>query len=238
MEFDQPQNVIPTAILDYEAPSVAELSASIPGQGRQAILRAAHAEIVRRVRPVYTLDELQPASVTLAKGMGSCSQRMALLEAMARARAIPTRCRALWVDGHFWNGRFCRPVHRCLPDRILIAWPQFGVLSSEAPNRFHWIDFEEIFGPVIELATRPDAVPFANDGETMFEAIAHTPVDLLGKTECADGICGPAFNLSRYLLADDGLFESRDEIFATYPLLQDTWRGQVFETIWGGRKSN
>jgi hypothetical protein len=69
-------------------------------------LRAAHSAVSEHVKPVYTIREFQPSSRTLALGRGSCSQRLACLEALARLRGIGTRVRALWLAGTFWNRRF------------------------------------------------------------------------------------------------------------------------------------
>ncbi|MDX3758685.1 hypothetical protein [Streptomyces sp. AK02-04a] len=68
----------------------------------------AHGIIAREVRPVYSVDDPRSTSRTLALGRGSCSQRMAVLEAVARAVAVPTRVRGLLVDGVFWYPRFPR----------------------------------------------------------------------------------------------------------------------------------
>ncbi|MGW4799103.1 transglutaminase domain-containing protein [Nonomuraea sp. NPDC004297] len=93
-----------TPILDWRHPLVQELSAEAHGSER-ALLTAAHRLITTRVRPVYAMNEKQPASTTLRLGRGSCSQRLALLEAVARARGIPTRVRGLLLDGRFWQPR-------------------------------------------------------------------------------------------------------------------------------------
>ena len=49
-------------------------------------LAAAHAVVQRNIRAVYGLDDTQPASATLRRGRGSCSQRLAVLEGLARSR--------------------------------------------------------------------------------------------------------------------------------------------------------
>jgi hypothetical protein len=90
------ENLKPTAILDWDAPSIRALATDLVQreEGDREIIRAAHHHLAQSVRPIYTLDELQPASVTLSKQSGSCSQRMACLEAIARAAGIPTRVHA------------------------------------------------------------------------------------------------------------------------------------------------
>ncbi len=188
-------------------------------------LQWCHRFLCTEVAPVYTVDELQPASVTLKKRKGSCSQRFACLEALARAHAMPTRVRALWIAGEFWAPRF-RIMRFFIPRRILLAWPQFYI--DEA-----WLSVETLFGPLPSLAAK-SPLAFANDGETLFDALPHTAVDFHGETAgCAAGQC----DLSRHVVADAGIFASRDELFATLPLFQLTLRGRAFEMIYGGRKS-
>ncbi|GAA1872694.1 hypothetical protein GCM10009715_19400 [Paeniglutamicibacter psychrophenolicus] len=81
-----------TPILDGGDPVLLELGARLrAGTGSDLeFLREAHRWIQQRIRPVYSLNETQPASATLAKGRGSCSQRIALLEALARGAGIAT----------------------------------------------------------------------------------------------------------------------------------------------------
>src|SRR5437588_8903227 len=101
----------PTAILNSNHPVIVrftqQLLAECPVGGRM-FLQMAHQRLAEQLSAVYTLNERQPASITLARGSGSCSQRMAVLEAVARAAGIGTRSRALWIDGHFWSARFGR----------------------------------------------------------------------------------------------------------------------------------
>ncbi|MCK2219354.1 transglutaminase-like domain-containing protein [Actinomadura sp. ATCC 31491] len=106
-----------TPILDLAHPRVlalaADARAAAAGPGRH-LLVAAHRLVAARVRPVYALEEGQPASRTLRRGRGSCSQRLAVLEAAARACGIPTRVRGLLVAGRFWHARLplLRPGRR------------------------------------------------------------------------------------------------------------------------------
>ncbi|SEK66054.1 hypothetical protein [Nonomuraea pusilla] len=77
------------------------------------------------------MNERQPASRTLALGRGSCSQRLAVLEAVARACGVATRVRGLLVDGRFWHPRF--PLLRPLvPGRVVLAWPCGQTLCAPA----------------------------------------------------------------------------------------------------------
>jgi hypothetical protein len=133
------ENLRPTAILDWEAPPIRILAANLRQKcaNDRDLVRSAHGHLAQSVRPIYTLEELQPAPVTLQKQCGSCSQRMACLEAIARAAGVPTRARALRVSGQFWYPRF-RAVGMFLPKEVMLIWPQF-LLESE------WTDLSEIY---------------------------------------------------------------------------------------------
>lgn len=219
------RNVQPTAILDYESPVVRRLAerVSTDGGSSAGFLRAAHSAVFERVRPIYTVREFQPVSGTLILGRGSCSQRLACLEALARLNGIPTRVRALWVAGRFWNKRF--PLTRVfIPSRMLLAWPQFYVDAR-------WTGVEEIFGRLEDLAEHSAA--FANDAETLFEAVRMTAVDFDGKMRMCSSNC----DMSAYVEAVDGVFDSRDELFRQLGAFEKTWRGRAFERLYAGRKS-
>jgi hypothetical protein len=155
-------------------------------------LRAAHREIATIVAPVYSLDECQPVSLTIAKQRGSCSQRMTCLEALARAHGIPTRVRALWVKGRFWRRRFPY-IYPFFPRRVLLLWPAFWIDGE-------WLSFEELYGPLCKLAAM-NPKPFMNEAETLFEAVETKAVDLCGKStsqcECA------VTDLSEWIVGDD-----------------------------------
>ena len=224
-----PDNLKPTPILDWETAPLRAVATDIRGSHAddRAFLQAAHAHLARSVHPIYSLDELQPASVTLQKRRGSCSQRMACLEATARAAHIPTRVRALRVSGQFWYPRF-RAVMLFLPKQILLLWPQFFVDNA-------WGDAEEIYAPLPQLAQAAQH-GFRNDGESVFDAIEHTPIDFFAKT-CGVGCSASKFDLSRFVLADEGFFASRDDAFQRLGLLQNTLRGRAFEILFGGKKS-
>lgn len=191
----------PTPILDFSSPAIARfVSASFPGSPSPRMrLRRAHAAIARLTRPVYGVDELQPASTTLRRGRGSCSQRLAVLEAVARGQGIATRSRGLLVDGAFWSARFGM-LAPLVPDLVMIAWPEFCLDDG-------WVSASDLF-PCHTAA----AAPFTNDGpETLFDAIARGAASW---TASADPHAGPG--LHRFLRRDLGTFDSRDHLFARH----------------------
>lgn len=223
-------NLKATTILDIgheEVRKLAEsLNQSIPDD--LSFLRKAHLHLVNILRPVYSVDEWQCVSRTLQKGRGSCSQRMACLEAVARAKGIPTRVRAFCVKGNFWYPRF--RLARCfIPKRILLVWPQFFLRGA-------WLDFDELHAPMEQLAAGTTD-GFRNDGESLFEAVQNTPIDFLGKT-CGLACAKPGHNLSKFVLADEGFFDTRDEAFERFGSFQHTLRGLAFELVFGDRKSS
>jgi hypothetical protein len=220
-----PLTLSETPILDYGSEVVARFTDSIQPIDNSDVgfLRAAHAAVAQLIRPIYTVRERQPASQTILLRRGSCSQRIACLEALARRNGISTRVRALCVSGRFWNRRF--PLMRTfIPNRILLAWPQFGIDTE-------WLGVEEIFGPLEQRATV--AARFANDGETLFEAVQSAVVDFEGKTK----VCSTACDLSGFVVGNAGVFATRDDLFAQLGSFEDTWRGRAFEWLYGGRSS-
>jgi len=226
MHPDDPHRC-PTAILDIRSERFqsAFLRAGIGAEDALDFLRTSHAWIRAEVAPVYTVEEQQPVSITLSKGKGSCSQRLACLEAFARAHSIATRVRGLWVDGRFWAPRF--PFsHRFIPSRMLLALPQFLV-------KHEWLDVEELFGTTEALARRQPG-GFSNDGETLFDALSHTAVDFRGRSR---GCEGARCDLSRFVVGDAGTYATRDELFTSHPPFRNTLRGTVFELLYGGRAS-
>jgi len=222
------RNLAATPILDYGNPTVGFVSDELrPRHGNDRLfLQAAHRYVADMVRPVYTLNERQPASRTLLKGTGSCSQRMACLEAISRKGGVATRARALWISSKFWSPRF-PALSFLMPKSILLIWPQFYLDAV-------WQDLDELYGPAMRLAGAANH-RFSNDGESVFDAIDHVPVDFFGKT--CHGSCSPVFDLSKFVLRDGGFFESRDEAFERLGSLHTTFRGRIFEFVFGGRNS-
>lgn len=222
-------NLKPTAILDCQHPAVRRLAQDLRGRRAEdrAFLTIAHTYLVHAVRPVYSVDEWQAASTTLRKQRGSCSQRLACLEALARAAGIPTRARALHIDGKLWYPRFSY-AGALIPQKVLLVWPQF--LMEE-----RWIDFDEIYSPFVSQAGQAKE-PFTNRGESLFDAVAHTAIDFFGKTQ-EERRGRSTSDLSSFVLADDGFFDTRDEVFLRFGSFHPTLRGRAFELILGGRKS-
>ena len=188
-----------TAILDYTAPAVQRLVAharrDAVTQTPVHVLEAAHALIRASTRAVYGLAERTPASRTLQRGAGSCSQRLAVLESAARSIDIATRVRALHVDRAFWYPRFPR-ARVVMPRRILLVWPEFAIDG--------WLTASELFG---SIGCRGGGA-FTNRGaETQFEAAGRCAVDWDGSS------AGGEFVLSRFVRADFGRFANRDEAF-------------------------
>ncbi|MFJ4032126.1 transglutaminase domain-containing protein [Streptomyces griseoluteus] len=180
-----------------------------------AALRHAHRWISAEVRPVYSVQEARPTSQVLRLRRGSCSQRMAVLEAVARAWGVPSRVRGLVVDGTFWYPRFPR-LRRLLPNQVVLAWPEFRIegLSKADHTAAPWLPVSELFDGAGELGGRIGG-DFTNAGpKTLFEALSRTSVDWDGARACpaSDGSC----DLSAYLLTDLGRFDSRDELFAQH----------------------
>ncbi|MGP4044697.1 transglutaminase domain-containing protein [Streptomyces sp. 2A115] len=227
--FGAPGSARATAILDLADPVVVALVERVRGEasaagapGTVGTLRVAHGIIARDVRPVYSVEDRRRVSRTLRLGRGSCSQRMAVLEAVARAVGVPTRVRGLLVDGVFWYPRFPR-LRPLVPEQVLLAWPEF-LLERE------WVPIGELFGTrtgggdgdgltdrVGDLTHRDvdvtaQDVAFTNrGGETLFDAVARTTVDWGGAASC--GAPGTACDLSAQVLVDLGHFDSRDELF-------------------------
>jgi hypothetical protein len=204
-----------TPILDWRHPLVAALVERVQGDDPVTLLQAAHRLIASEIRPVYSVDDTHPVSKTLRRGRGSCSQRLAVLEAVARASGIPTRVRGLLVDGTFWYPRFPR-LKFLVPDRVVLAWPEFQVDRFQS-DRFQvdggWLPVTELFGEALSCDVRGFASGFTNgftnDGETLFDALARTTIDW-------DGTGNPGCDLSATVVADLGRFSARDELFDEY----------------------
>lgn len=202
----------PTRILDLEHPRVRSAVRALgpaprPEQGAAtavAALRRAHRWISAEVRPVYSVEENRPVSEVLRRGLGSCSQRMALLEAVARSWGVPTRVRGLVVDGAFWYPRFPR-LRRIVPAQVVLAWPEFRLPG-------HWLPITDLFTTADGPAPRTGG-GFTNHGpETLFEALSRTTVDWDGTAACPAS--GAPCDLSAHLLVDLGHYDSRDTLFA------------------------
>jgi hypothetical protein len=222
-----PANLSATPILDYESAQVQSLigqlksSASSP----RAFVQAAHRHISQTMHAVYSVDEDRAVSETLRLNEGSCGQRMAAVEALARGNGIATRDRALWLDRKFWFSRL--PLLRFfLPARTLMPWPQFYLEDK-------WTDFDELFGPITELAANtPVKHAFTNRGESLYDAVHHMPVDFFGKLK---GTQYAGYDISQFLVADGGTFDTRDEALAKLEK-KPGWFGRfLFNTLYGGR---
>ncbi|MFD4144304.1 transglutaminase domain-containing protein [Streptomyces sp. NPDC058572] len=207
---DRTGSVSDTPILDWRHERVQHLlaaaraAASEPGE--LALLRAAHRLISEQVRPVYALNDTQSVSRTLARGVGSCSQRLAVLEAVARAAGTPTRVRGLLVDGSFWYPRFPR-LRPLVPDAVVLAWPEFRIKGT-------WLNVSELYAP-LDALSEANPSGFTNTGsQTLFEALSSTAVDWDGST-CGADSCS-SLDLSAQVREDLGRFSSRDDLFATY----------------------
>jgi len=224
-----PANLEATPILDIrheDVTKVVRLLASVEPPNR-SWLQKAHTFLVDTLRPVYSINEWQPVSLTIRKACGSCSQRMACLEAVGRAVGIPSRVRALRVKGSFWYPRF-RYLRPFIPKTILLLWPQFFVEGK-------WVDFDELYSPLVRLAETAQH-GFANDAESLFEAVRDTPVDWLGRT-CGLACAKSEYNLSQFVVTDEGFFDTRDEALGQLGSFQHTLRGRLFEIILGDARS-
>ncbi|MEV3988858.1 transglutaminase domain-containing protein [Streptomyces sp. NPDC049837] len=205
-------SIAATRILDWRHAGIrallADARAAARSQEERTLLLSAHRLISERVRPVYAMNDAQPASRTLARGRGSCSQRLAVLEAVARAAGVPTRVRGLLVDGSFWYPRFPR-MRRLVPDAVVLAWPEFRIDGE-------WVNVSELYAPLGVLGARNPG-GFTNTGsQTLFEALSSTAVDWDGSASvCGTDGCA-AYDLSAKVRRDLGRFSSRDELFAAH----------------------
>ncbi|MCG7310129.1 hypothetical protein [Brachybacterium sp. ACRRE] len=210
----------PTPILDHRSAAVTTLvdrarDAAV-STGPRTVLQAAHRVIATEISPVYALDETVPASRIIARGTGSCSQRLAVLESVARAIGVRTRVRALLIDASFWYDRF-GPARWVLPDAMLLVWPELELASQRYAGTTAgnwadaggpgagWTSAAELFG---SIGCRGGAA-FTNTGsETLFEAAGRCAIDWDGRTD------EPDFDLSGFVRHDYGRFTDRDEAFA------------------------
>ena len=176
------------------------------------------------MKAVYSIDEDRAVSETLRLNTGSCGQRMAAVEALARGYGVPTRVRAVWLDRRFWNSRL--PLLRFfLPRRTLMPWSQFYLEGS-------WVDLDELFGPITELAAKTRVKhAFTNRGVSLFDAVREMPVDLFGKLK---GTPYATYDISNMVVGDGGVFQTRDELLAQEE--KPGWLGRfLFNTLYGGR---
>ncbi len=191
-----------TPILDWGHHDVARLYEDIAEgaiQSAQEFLVSAHRSVAATIRAVYGLDDRQPVSVTLSRGRGSCSQRLAVVEALARRRGIATRVRGLVLRGEFWYPRF-RHLRAVIPKSVLLAWPEFLIDGR-------WQDISEIVAPAAVSSVQP----FTNTGEeTLFDAIGRAPISW-GKSISCD-----CLDFSEFVDRDLGTFESRDKLFEEF----------------------
>ncbi|WP_426365927.1 transglutaminase domain-containing protein [Streptomyces sp. E-08] len=215
-----PGSTRPTPVLDLEHPLVTELVARVLRESAargavtdRARLQVAHGILVTAVRPVYSVEDRRRVSRTLRLGRGSCSQRMAVLEAVARSLGVETRVRGLLVDGSFWYPRFPK-LRAFVPEEVLLAWPEFrldgagGADGTDGGTGDAWVPIAELF---TGLGPSAHGGGFTNSGaETLFEAVARTAVDWDAPVACAGS--APC-DLSAHLRADLGRFSSRDELF-------------------------
>ncbi|WP_171116755.1 MULTISPECIES: transglutaminase domain-containing protein [unclassified Streptomyces] len=245
---DVPGSTAPTRILDWRHHRVTELlrtiAAAPEGQdtathpvGQLETLRRAHRTITGAVRPVYSVQDERPVSEVLRRGRGSCSQRLAVLEAVARAGGTATRVRGLLVDGAFWYPRFPR-MRRLVPDRVVLAWPEFRIepTPENEQRAARWLPASEIFGELSELSGRDGGGLTNSAAETLFEALSRTAIDWDGATACPAG--RSTCDLSSHVLADLGHFDSRDELFARHGQTLCTMARLLAEPILGKRDSN
>jgi len=214
----------PTRILDWQHPNVSSLlrhldmptnTQDASDACRTAALRQAHRWIATAVRPVYSVQDERPVSQVLRRRRGSCSQRLAVLEAVARATGVATRVRGLLVDGSFWYPRFPQ-THRLVPHQVVLAWPEFHIedLPRNGRPTAPWLTVSELFGGLDEL-NEAGGGGFTNTGpETLFEALSRTAIDWDGATVCP--ATGPSCDLSAYVRTDLGHFDSRDALFAQH----------------------
>lgn len=223
-----PANLASTVILDHASPEVARTAAQIghASSSPRDFLRAAHRHVTASLRGVYSLEERFPVSRLLREKRGSCSQRMECVEGLARAHGIPTRVRALFLTGQFWAGRLPL-LRRFLPERTLMPWPQFFVDGE-------WVGFEELFAPLPELAATASH-RFTNRGISMFEAVEATPVDFFGGLRKAGHPRAGDFDLTAFVAADEGPFDSRDQLFERFNPDGSRMGRLMFDLIYGGR---
>jgi hypothetical protein len=207
-----------TPILDYDSAELQQILTRLSeGQpSPREFVQKAHLHLSDVMRPIYSVTEKQPTSETVRLNGGSCSQRMACLEALARGYGVRTRVRGLWLSKAFWKERL--PLLEPLMSKTLMPWPQFWLDEK-------WVDFDEIFDSIPNLCLHVTH-PFTNAGMSLFDAVRSQPVDLLGKST--------KYSLTKFVLGDAGFFDTRDELLDK--LDDRTWLGTlIFNTVYGGK---
>ncbi len=215
--MDNP-NLIATAILDYTSPEIQQILLRLADAqlSPRGFVQKAHQHLSDVMRPIYSVAETQSVAKTVRLNGGSCSQRMACLEALARAYGVKTRVRGLWLTKQFWKERL--PLLQPIMPKTLMPWPQFWLEDG-------WVDFDELFSSIADLALHVTH-PFTNAGQSLFDAIRTQPVDLLGKSV--------KFSLANFVASDAGFFNTRDELLAK--LDDRTWVGTlIFNMTYGGK---
>ena len=86
------------------------------------------------------------------------------------------------------------------------------------------MDFDEIYAPLPNLAAHaPYSHPFSNKGESLFDAVRHTPVDFFGKLRQSDYA---SYDISSFVVEDGGFFDTRDELLTKYGE-KPSWFGKL-----------
>jgi Transglutaminase-like superfamily len=222
-----PAHLAATPILDYQSSEIAGVVKRVRhdlggAPAPRAFVRGAHDQLSSMMRAVYSIDDARPSSRTVQLNAGSCAQRMACLEAIARGYGVPTRVRGLWLHKEFWRHRLplLMPI---MPARTLMPWPQFFIDGG-------WVDFDEVFGSPAELAALTNR-PFSNKGASLFDAIRNAPVDLLGKTGAT---VNSSCDIAQFVAEDLGFFDTRDQVMAQFD--RRSWIGRLtFNIVYGGR---
>ncbi|GAB2644873.1 transglutaminase domain-containing protein [Prescottella soli] len=190
-----------TTILNWDDPGFHRFEVLRTETGSPGVeyLQQTHRWVQHNIRPVYALDDTQPTSVTLAKSRGSCSQRLAVVVALARQNGIPTKVEGLVLRGEFWYPRF-RYLRHAIPDRVLLAWPSFRIDGE-------WIDASHAFTSGCDVSPKD----FSNRGEeTLFDVAARSTITW--GNEASAG----CLDLSRFVIRSLGTFDSRDDLFRSY----------------------
>jgi len=93
------------------------------------------------------------------------------------------------------------------------------------------VDFDELYEPMETMVTKVTR-PFSNAGESVFSAVQDQPVDFLGKSPR----CGhPEFDLSPVVIANGGLFDTRDELLAKLERKPGFFGRLLFDLLYDGK---